>query len=233
MRLKIVSVNVEKDRHKETVKKFLDQESAEVVCLMEVCEADLGYFAGDKYKHISYIPNVRLADGGTAGVAIISELPLNNIEKITYGGRKILELEKSNKGTHLPVLILAEINEYQIGTIHGTWTEGGAVDDDQRQDVASLLDILADRELVLCGDFNIPRGNEMYQELLSRYKDNIPSSVVTTIDPELHAANKVERGKLSLVVDYAWSSPGYRVQNLRLVSGVSDHLGLVFEIDES
>lgn len=233
MSLRIISINVEKDRHKEAVKKFLDQERAEVVCLMEVGEEDLTYFAGDKYKHISYIPNVRLGNGGTVGVAMLSVPPLNNVEKIAYGSRKVLEFEKSNKGTHLPVLILAEVDGYQIGTIHGTWTQGGGIDEVQRQDVASLLEILSGREHVLCGDFNIPRGNEMYQKLLGRYKDNIPSLIVSTIDPDLHYANKVERGKLILVVDYAWSSPGYSVQNLKIVSGISDHAGLVFEIEKN
>lgn len=79
----------------------------------------------------------------------------------------------------------------------------------------------------MAGDFNIPRGNEMYRKLLSNYRDNIPPTIESTIDPILHYANKEEPGRLKTVVDYVWSTPKYLVSGVRLEPGVSDHCGVV------
>lgn len=89
-----------------------------------------------------------------------------------------------------------------------------------------LLDLLKGEEIVIAGDFNIPRGNEMYQKLQTHFRDNIPTEVESTVDPILHYANKDISGTLKLVVDYIWSTPKYKVENVRVVSGVSDHCAL-------
>ena len=111
-------------------------------------------------------------------------------------------------GTHAPILVLAKIGQIQIGAVHFSWTPDGSVDDRQRRHMQLLLEYLSTKgELVLCGDFNTPRGNELYEKLLTNYLDNIPTEIQTTIDPKLHRINFENLGKLKLVVDYIWSSP--------------------------
>ena len=100
----------------------------------------------------------------------------------------------------------------------------------QHKHLDNLLSHLEGKELVLCGDFNIPRRNGAYGKLAARYKDNIPSNVKTTIDYELHRVKSEGKPKFEVVVDYLWSTPKYEISGVRIVSGVSDHCGLVCEI---
>ena len=37
-----------------------------------------------------------------------------------------------------------------------------------------------------CGDMNVPRGNETFNRLAEKYKDNIPLEYKTSIDQNLH-----------------------------------------------
>ena len=135
----------------------------------------------------------------------------------------------------IPLLVKVDVGEYTIGAVNWTWTQDGAVNAKQKEGIARLTAKLEDLELVLCGDFNLPRnlpgGNEIYQALTAVWKDNIPADVLTSIDPDLHKANKHERGRLKWMVDYIWTTPMYKVGKVRVVSGVSDHCAVVCEIE--
>lgn len=234
MATKIVSINIERHKHFERVKAFLAKENSEIVCLMEVNEFDVETLAGEMYPHTVYAPNDVMPESegsGTTGVAILSRQPIDSSEKFYCGEEDKLDLKKPGMGTHAPILILAKIGQIQIGAVHFSWTADGGVDERQRKHTEILLDYLSTKgELVLCGDFNIPRGNEMYQKIAGVYKDNIPAEITTTLDPILHRANFEILGKLKFVVDYVWSTPKYVVSELQVVQGVSDHCGLIFLI---
>ena len=73
-------------------------------------------------------------------------------------------------------------------------------------------------EFVLCGDFNAPRGGEMFAELSSRYTDNVPASYLSSLDPKLHRAGNLER-----MVDGIFTTPTYLVSDVEMYSGISDH----------
>lgn len=238
MSLKLVSLNIEAQKHLPTVSNFLDKENADVVCLMEVCEKDVLQIAGNKYQFAVFAPSDILLDGKVTGVAILSKHPIFEVVKY-HCGENISEYTSLPRvrGTHAPTLIMAKImegeNEYQIGAIHFSWTKDGHENSRQEGHMEKLLEFLGRQgEFVLCGDFNIPRGYKLYEKLNTLYKDNIPSEVLTTIDPEIHRANKDVREKLKLVVDYIFSTPKYRVDNVRVESGVSDHCGVVCQIDK-
>jgi endonuclease/exonuclease/phosphatase family metal-dependent hydrolase len=235
MATKIVSINIERHKHFDRVVSFLEKENPEIICLMEVGEADVSVLAGSEYPYTVYAPNDVMPENegsGTTGVAILSKKPIDKTEKFYCGEEDRAYLEKPGMGTHAPILILAKIGEIQIGAVHFSWTADGSVDERQRKHIGILLEYLSTKgELVLCGDFNIPRGNEMYLKLAGTYKDNIPAEIVTTLDPKLHRANFAVPGKLQFVVDYAWTTPGYTVSELRVVQGVSDHCALIFSID--
>jgi endonuclease/exonuclease/phosphatase family metal-dependent hydrolase len=171
---------------------------------------------------------------GTTGVAILSKQMMDDYEVFYCGEGDRAYLEKPGMGTHAPILILAKIDELQIGAVHFSWTANGTIDERQRKHVAILLDYLSTKgELVMCGDFNIPRGNEMYEKLLTNYHDNVPMEIQTTLDPILHYANRENPGILKLVVDYVWSTPKYSVSEVRVEQGVSDHCGLVFDVTQN
>lgn len=233
--MKVISLNVERHKHFEKVKMFLERENPEVICLMEVCESDVSILAGVNYPYVSYAPNDllnRFKEGiGTTGVAILAKKPIQDID-IYYFGEDFEEYSKKpNFSSHCPVIITGKIGETNLAAIHFSWTEGGSIDERQRKHMELLLGYLSNKgELVMCGDFNIPRGNEMYQKLAEKYLDNLPAEVTTTIDPRLHRANFEEPGKIKFVVDYVWSTPKYKISEVKVVEGVSDHYGIVFEL---
>ena len=82
------------------------------------------------------------------------------------------------------------------------------------------------KEIVFCGDFNAPRGGEVFSTLATVFTDNIPSSVTTTMDNALHRVGDKLR---PLVVDGLFTR-GYKASNVRVVCGVSDHCAVVGEI---
>ncbi len=59
------------------------------------------------------------------------------------------------------------------------------------------------------------------------YTDNIPSCYTTSIDPHLHRA-----GALDLLVDVLFTTPKYRASDVRLVSGLSDHMAVAGNIEK-
>ncbi len=233
MKIKVVSINIERHKHIERVVEFLKKENPDVICLMEVCESDVVILAGESYPFRVYAPNDVMPESegrGTTGVAILSKKPIEWSEKFYCNEADRAYLEKPGLGTHAPILVLAKIGDLQIGAVHFSWTANGSVDERQRKHTDILLEYLSTKgELVLCGDFNIPRGNEMYQKLLTNYQDNIPTEIETTLDPKLHRANFETPGKLKFVVDYVWSTPTYEVSEVRVEQGVSDHCGVVCE----
>jgi endonuclease/exonuclease/phosphatase family metal-dependent hydrolase len=233
MGIKLVSVNIEGQKHLGSVGEFLAREDTEIVCLMEACETDVAELCNGKYPYYEYAPNDVLTSGLPTGVVIISKQPMKRVEQYYCGEDDRAYLVNPGMGTHAPVLLIAEVGTMRIGAVHFSWTPNGSIDARQKKDTGVLLDYLRTKgELVVCGDFNIPRPNKMYRQLALNYRDNIPMSITTTIDPTLHYANKDQPGKLETVVDYVWSTPQYRVENVRVECGVSDHCAVVCEINK-
>ena len=114
-------------------------------------------------------------------------------------------------------------------TTNFTWSEHGQPDRYQRQDVRALLDtVLPLGDIVLCGDFNAPRGGEIFSFLAERLKDNIPRRYKTSLDIALHRAGKERPEELAdKMVDGFFTSHGYRASGVRLERGVSDHCAIV------
>jgi endonuclease/exonuclease/phosphatase family metal-dependent hydrolase len=84
----------------------------------------------------------------------------------------------------------------------------------------NLLALLAKTpELILCGDFNAPRGGEIFKMLADKYKDNIPPEYDSSLDTELHRIGKIKK----LMVDGLFTTSAYIVSDVKLSEGVSDH----------
>jgi endonuclease/exonuclease/phosphatase family metal-dependent hydrolase len=119
-----------------------------------------------------------------------------------------------------------------IATTHFTWSVEGLVTPTQTKDLDSLLTLLCDMpEFILTGDFNAPRGRKTFDTLAQRYKDNIPSQYKTSIDIALHRAGKTRGHELvDKMVDGLFTTPAYRVHDVVLHTGVSDHMGITARI---
>ena len=243
MSIKLVSINIEGQKHLENVRELLERENPEVICFQECFPETIEDMTNDNWPYKFFVPTYKVDQNEQGlkysadrqwGEAILSKLQISEktVLRVTMEAYGPDNLPGHGVDNHLPTILLATIGGIRVGTTHFTWTPIASVTARQRDHVEELLKMIKGEELVLCGDFNIPRGNEMYQKLSEKYLDNIPASIESTLDPILHYANKDNPGRLKLVVDYIFSTPEYRVSNVRTVEGVSDHCAILCEIDK-
>ncbi|PIZ29570.1 MAG: hypothetical protein COY40_06655 [Alphaproteobacteria bacterium CG_4_10_14_0_8_um_filter_53_9] len=243
-KMKLACVNIERSKHLDRVEAFLRREDADVVCLQEVCEHDLPFFEDFFGGNFVWAPIAKAIwpekeAEQTVGVALGSKHGLTDIRVGYYVGsddpiptetwvgegddRNIVHDSVSR------ALVAATILGMRVGTTHGTWTKNGDSTPEQMADYARLLELVAEDdgdggEMVLCGDFNAPRGRAAWGLLASALKDNIPPEVTTSIDKDLHRA-----GDLGLMVDGVFTTTGYTA-TVHMVGGVSDHVAMAAEV---
>lgn len=230
--LRVVTLNIDWNKNLSTVLPFLSSCRADVVCLQEVREEDVRLISEVAGKHHFYVP---MCGGkihgakGTVGIAIFSRLPIYQKNASYYVGNptRIVELDEltleSRRETTCRALAFGEVHKgdvmYRIATTHFTWTPDGKADEFQRADLQKMLGILKDKgQYVLCGDFNAPRGDEIYKTLSQCMKDNIPLGYDTSIDPERHRIKG-----LRSMVDGVFTTPQYRISGVAVHFGLSDH----------
>lgn len=110
--------------------------------------------------------------------------------------------------------------KYNIATTHFTWTPDGNPTKQQKEDFGELMRKInpLNQQIILCGDFNAPRGGEIYDTLAKKFTDNVPKNIKSTIDEELH-----EVKGLQYVVDSIFTGKHYSAKDVKVISGVSDH----------
>jgi endonuclease/exonuclease/phosphatase family metal-dependent hydrolase len=239
--LSVASINIEMSKHLDRICAFLSQRKPDIVCLQELCDRDVARFSASLGGATPFfVPmSERLDAKATTGVGIFSLLPIETPRALYYRGSPAgvpqfdltSAYTKSQTQNHLIAAceVLKENTIFKISTTHFTWTPDGTADDIQRHDLQALLECLNTLDqFVLCGDFNFPRGGELFTIMASLFKDNIPTRYTTSIDPILHRA-----GPLELMVDGVFSTTYYSVSNVELHSGVSDHCAVTFDITES
>jgi endonuclease/exonuclease/phosphatase (EEP) superfamily protein YafD len=209
------------------------------VCLQELVPDDLATLSdGLGYEHHFYIPMCRFPEAGgprASGIGILSRYPFVSTEQICYGGGgsglDVLDRtsEESRFQTNRYSVALVRIglggDIFTLGTTHFPWTDNARTSDFQRTACNSLLRLLKDRSLVLAGDFNAPRGGEIFSRLATVWTDNIPPSYISSLDRTLHRA-----GHRELVVDGVFSTSEYGVSGVVLHEGVSDHCAMTARI---
>ena len=233
------------DMHHDTVMPFLKLENPDVICFQEVYEKDLPMYEevlGMKsfFKPMSVHPSPvdGIEPGSIVGVAILTKLKAKSNYKY-YVGREdsIPNFGRSQNLDIAPhpgnrVVIWVEIIHegviYRIANTHLSVTFQGVSAPYQLQEaknVLSILDLIKD--IILCGDFNAPRGLETFTLISQKYKDNIPTKYDSTLDMKLHKAVDIRSGIAKYVVDGLFSSPEYTISNVELREGVSDHKAIV------
>lgn len=240
--MKIISINVEIDRHHDTVNALIKKEDPDVVCMQELLEEDFEYFKNQIGMGGVYIPTVYIyshAHGGPQnkryGLGIFAKQILNTGYSYYVGSEAHINQSFEEYFTEIPViqdrgLLWADIDvagvAYRVATTHFTITPMGSVTDYQLGCLDSLftaLDTLG--EFMLLGDMNAPRGLETWRRLAEKYKDNIPAQYETSIDQHLHRVKG-----LQLMVDGLFTTSTYEATNVRLVDGVSDHMAVVANV---
>ena len=238
--IKVISVNIEGNRHLQRVIPFLQKENPDVVCMQEVFEGSVDRIKDALGMEGEFVPladKTELTDqyymqaDGIEGTAIFTSLPNTGVKSEPYNNKEgvpVWTRPNSQKRAMLSTTVTKDGQNFVIATTHFTWDPNGGVNDEQREDWKRLLEITRKYErLILCGDFNAPRGTEIFDEISTHFKDNIPPEITTTLDQELHRVKN-----LQLVVDGMFSKGSYTVKNVRVVPGVSDHQAIVAEVED-
>lgn len=249
MALKLVSVNIEWDRHLDTVIPFLEFEQPDVACVLELFDVDIPRIEEALGAKCFFTPTI-LQDTPrgrvTEGIGIFSKYELKDTRAAQYAGTPgalaVYNHDPAHWGVGIEKSMLAggtvekDGVSYRILATHFTWTKDGEANDRQRQDVQRLFGALSsEREFVLSGDFNAPRGKEIFSEIAARYTDNIPARYNTSLDGHLHRVGfeKFKQQKMdTYMVDGCFTSGGYRASNVHLVFGISDHAAVSAEIEK-
>jgi endonuclease/exonuclease/phosphatase family metal-dependent hydrolase len=253
--MKLISLNIEGDKHLGLVVPFLEKERPDVLCLQEVFESDALNMAQKLKMEYAYTPMTlrksfspeRDSEPQSHGIAILSRTEFTNVSCETYfassedlkpfNGDTPETIHKTIQRKLLTADVMAGESACRIGTTHFTWTPDGLPTDYQEKTANALLSVLASAgDIVLCGDFNIPRGiNILYEKFTARYTDAIPGSYETSLDMNLHRhGNDIEkRARMEkFMVDYLFLSKPYHAENVRLVDAVSDHKTIVADISK-
>lgn len=235
--LKLISLNIEGSNHLDKVVQFIKKEDPDVVCLQEAVETDVPILEKELQMKGVFAPALIFKPGdyprllGTLGLAILTKEKILEAESYYYIGTKdyIPSYTQGDQNSGNRLLLVAKISKdskvFTFATTHFSWSADGKptpVQDKALEDLFKTLDKNKIEECILCGDFNAKRGERIWNKLCERFTDNIPADVVSTIDPVLHRVKGLE-----LVVDGVFSTAGYKVEDVRVVEGVSDHKGVV------
>lgn len=239
--LKLISLNIYGDRYLDRQIEFFQREQADVICLQEVFAIDLPIFEKSLGMVSSFVSLTDIreenefgdAPRGKWGIAILSRSALATVQTAFYqyeSAEESLFPSKGKPDTCARAILWADIQKenrvYTVATTHFTWAPDENPTPVQLEALAKLQKILQRiPKLVLTGDFNAKRGYPIFDSLARELKDNIPNTVSTTIDQELH-----RKKGLQLVIDGLFTR-GHTARNVRVVSGVSDHCAIVGEIE--
>lgn len=243
--LKLISVNIEEDRHYDLVINFLQKENPDVVCLQEVPETFLETLVKHGYtcSFAKMFSAEHVANNTSVGVAIASKTP--HIKSVNYYYHNIPEPRQHNVNklttemayVYLSAKLTHDGEEYDIRTTHPPVTRYGVSDKEQEIAIEKLLTLLKlDNPHVICGDFNIPRNiNHLYNNFIINYTDAIPLKYKSSLDQNIHKFGNVVLDDLifeKYMVDYVFTQSPYKATDVRLEFGISDHAAIVAMISK-
>jgi endonuclease/exonuclease/phosphatase family metal-dependent hydrolase len=242
--LKLISLNVEEGKHFALQIPFLESASADILCLQEIPVSDFHKLKDKLGVNGEFTPTwIKIVENDAGqisldpiGIGILSKHPLKDCKVIQYADAQEIRnrspkgLEYSEKVLRVFMVITISTSygkEFSVANIHFTWSPNGVVTSQQRAHLNGLMQVLEKiPEIILCGDFNSPRGGEIFDTLALKYRDNIPKNYKTSIDGNLHRA-----GRLELMVDGLFSTPKFIVSHVELISGLSDHCAILADLN--
>lgn len=240
MPLDIASINIERSRHLPRVEAFVNRERPELLCLQELCERDIPFFEDLMGGRMSFAPMVRYPGEGPSdvvGVGMIArEEGLTDVHADYYSGsaESIREMTFSiiqGQRTADPlsiaeVMLTATVRGLRVAVTHLNVTPLGTSTVYQRESAGKLIQLAQAQaqqagDLLLVGDFNAPRGRATFDLIAEHFIDGIPAHYTSSIDGSLHRA-----GDIPFMVDGLFHTPGYRLEDASMSTGVSDHCAL-------
>ena len=232
MSIQLLTLNIEEDRHLDRVCTAIAEHRPDVVCLQEVLEPDCARLASVGPYHVKFATSGRLpkqsGDEVNWGVAVLSRAAIRSQTVSYYADDPQLRVIRGPDDPRR-VVVVTELDRqgqpYRIATTHFTWSPDGQINEAQRADFSRLQRVLSKySDYVLCGDFNAPRGREMFSKFVGELglADHLPANVTSTLDPRFHRIRGLE-----LAVDTIFSTSQYRVTDTRVLEGISDHKGIL------
>jgi endonuclease/exonuclease/phosphatase family metal-dependent hydrolase len=243
--MKVISLNVECDKHYERIFSFLEQQSPDVICLQEVLEDDFpliqktlamdGVFKSQGYfdsKHDSYKDSI----GRSFGIAIFSKKIIHS-GYFYYWGKEENTTLPFESVRHDDLLsknyVLVWVDAYDENgnilrciTTHLPVTKEGESSPFQLAVLEPFLQKLETfGDFFVCGDFNAPRGNETFRRVAEKYKDCIPEKYTTSLDQNLHRIPN-----LQFMVDCFFTTKECLAEDISFHDGVSDHMAIVANV---
>jgi endonuclease/exonuclease/phosphatase family metal-dependent hydrolase len=238
MSIKLLTLNIEADRHLERVEAAIAEHLPDVICMQEALESDCAHLASVGGYDVKFSVSAHLANrvGGKRnwGVAVLSRVPLRKQSEHYYSEDPRIRVAREPNDARR-VVVMTELEHlgktYRIAGTHFTWSPDGHIIELQVSDFGRLERVLsACPDYVLCGDFNAPRGREMFGKFENELGliDHLPADVTSTLDPKFHRAKGLE-----LAVDTIFATPEYRVTETRVLEGISDHKGILARVERS
>lgn len=237
---RLISLNVERSKHLDRFIPFLKAQTPDIVCLQELTADDIPRIqSATGLAHCHYVPMaVHPLDRKTFGAGILARKPFWKTDGVMYAGtgEGTLLFDRSSPESRLEtcryVVAMVDLTVaghlLTVGTTHFPWTPDGHSRPFQTEAVQAMTAALRDAPIILTGDFNAPRGGAVFAEMARVWRDCVPPDVTTSLDPELHRA-----GPLDLMVDGIFASHHFRVDDVRLHTGVSDHQALSADVSRA
>ena len=239
--LKLFSLNIELNRHYDRWIPFVQKNNFDVICLQEVYKSDLKMFEEKLGCQMYFAPMENIIKENTdqkdeyglaIGFSIEHEEPQFDYYTQPYDPESTAP-EIGDFWIYTRTLFHGLCNkdgqDFYIGTTHFTWTPDGDSNEEQARDLESFLKLVDTfKSIIFCGDMNAPRGRLTFDTIAQKYQDHIPTKYITSLDLELR--DKPVVPDPNLMVDALFSTDDYRTENVELVSGLSDHMGIIADI---
>jgi endonuclease/exonuclease/phosphatase family metal-dependent hydrolase len=245
--LKLISVNMQGEKHFSRITNLIKTENPDVICLQECPESFQDNLHTRDYR-TDFLPMMHKIQNDVEyieGLVFASKLPCATVHKYYYQPDYLLPTQPVPTPKHLMhhgyILATLEHNEdlYHIATTHVMVTPDGLPTEHQTQGIKKLLSLLhTEKPHIICGDFNMPRGyNPLYGEFTKNYTDTIPKEYLSSLDRTLHRLGKSDTLNAPIfdiyMVDYLFSKPEYQVTDIRLQFDISDHAAIVASISKN
>ncbi|MBU2103604.1 endonuclease/exonuclease/phosphatase family protein [Patescibacteria group bacterium] len=241
MNLSLVHLNIERDKHYKRIEPFLREQKPDVVCMQEIFERDIPFFREVLDAECFFVPmalNKSIHGMSPEGIAVFSRTGFTSTTFHQLGGREgdLIPYVEGTPGekneTQRYVLALVEVpyegKMYSIGTTHFPVTYKGEINEIQEGVLDAFLAATDSIEsCLITGDFNAPRGKEIFTKLSENFTDNVPEHYKSSLDDNLHRA-----GPIPFMVDGLFSRGNHRVQNVGMQCGVSDHCALTAVVEQ-
>lgn len=246
--MKLISLNIEWNKHLDRILPFIRSERPAVLCLQEVDFSTLSLFEAEGYAS-TFLPYTRdrfAESSGEFGIALLtntSSVAVTHTEMYYYEHEHgpLLRYDKNNpEGTIKRGVIACTLTyngeSYLILTTHFPDAPNGSIPTNAQKEALAKL-IAYTNTLpphIICGDFNLPRNeNPLYEELRVLYTNAVPDEYASSLDQTYHRLKDKADARILFthyMVDHLLLQKPYTAENVRLHFGVSDHGAIVATI---